>query len=161
MPRTRDQVREAKRRYMAKKRAANPGAAREYERRYHAENRTRILANMREYYGRRFFWGRAMKLRGHGRASAVDLARIWKKQRGTCALSGRRLDRSAQLDHIVAKARGGDDAPSNLRWLCKEANLARRELSDAEFTQLCSDVMAWIGRRIAAVESSSTTSARV
>jgi len=95
-----------------------------------------------------------MKLRGAGKASTADLARLWKLQRGQCAMTGRRLTRdTAHLDHIVAKARGGTDAIGNLRWVCTEANLAKRELSDAEFLALCSDVMAWIGNRIAMVEA--------
>lgn len=153
MPRSIEETRRAKREHMAKKRAADPEAARAYSRNYHHRNRDKQTEKMRNYYARRFFWGRAMKLRGEGRATATDLARLWKQQGGFCGLTGRRLSRdNAHLDHIVAKARGGSDQPSNLRWLCTEANLARRELSDAEFVALCSDVMAWIGQRIAEVE---------
>lgn len=153
MPRSPDEVRKAKREHMARKRAADPDAARAYSRSYHAANRDKQTAKMREYYARRFFWGRAMKLRGPERANPADLARLWKRQRGLCALTGRRLSRdSAHLDHITAKARGGSDNIANLRWLCTEANLARRELSDTEFLALCSDVMSWIGERIAAVD---------
>lgn len=150
MPRTIEQVREAKRVHMAERRLANPAAVREYQRTLHHRNRDANCATMRAYYAKRFFWGRAMKLRGEDRATARDLALLWKRQHGRCALTGRRLDRSAQLDHILAKARDGRDAASNLRWLCKEANLARRELSDAEFRSLCADVMRWIGERIQA-----------
>lgn len=153
MARTIEETRRAKREYMARKRAADPEAARVYGREYHHKARDKNTAAMRAYYARRFFWGRAMKLRGGGRATAIDLWRLWHKQKGRCALTGRRLDRSAQLDHIIAKARGGGDEQSNLRWLCKEANLALRELSDAEFVALCSDVMRWIGERIALLES--------
>lgn len=153
MPRSIEETRRAKREYMARKRAADPDAARAYGRNYHQLNRDKQTEKMRNYYARRFFWGRAMKLRGEGRASAADLARLWKQQAGLCALTGRRLSRNnAHLDHINAKARGGSDRPDNLRWLCTEANLARRELSDAEFFALCSDVMRWIGERIDLVE---------
>lgn len=148
-----DEGRRRKREHMASRRAANPEAARAYQRDFHHRNRERNLAKMRDYYGRRFFWGRAMKLRGEGRATTADLARLWKDQRGRCALTGRRLNRDAHLDHIVAKARGGTDALGNLRWVCTEANLAKRELSDAEFTALCGDVMRFIGERIARVAS--------
>ncbi len=82
-----------------------------------------------------------MKLRGAERASTSELASLWKKQRGKCALTGRRMDRTAQLDHIIAKARGGSDRVDNLRWLCAEVNLAKRELSDSAFFTLCRDVM--------------------
>lgn len=152
MPRTPEQVREAKRLSMAKRRAENPDATREYNRKFHAANRERQTATMRAYYAKRFFWGKAMKLRQADRASYKELAQIWKKQRGRCALTGRRLDRTAHLDHIVAKARGGGDAASNLRWVCPEVNLARRDLDDQEFLLLCQNVMQWIGERIALVE---------
>ena len=62
------------------------------------------------------------------------------------------MDRSAQVDHILPKARGGSDDLSNLQWVCKEANIAKRHMTDAEFVALCSDVMNWIGRRIQLVE---------
>lgn len=153
MPRSPDEVREAKRLHMAKKRAADPQAARDYRNAYHAKNRDAQTAKMRAYYERRFFWGKAMKLRGPGRATAKDLAAIWKEQRGRCALTGRRLDRSAQLDHKLPRTRGGGDAPLNLQWLCEEVNLAKRALTDAEFTALCGEVMRWIGERIAAVDA--------
>ncbi len=154
MARGAEETRKAKRDHMRRRRAENPEKVRKYQRELHRKNREHNLSKMREYYARRFFWGRAMKLRGPHRATTVDLARLWKQQRGRCALTGRRLNRdNAQLDHIVAKARGGTDEIGNLRWLCTEANLARRELSDAEFVALCSDVMRWIGERIAKVEA--------
>ena len=153
MARTPEQVREAKRLHMARRRAADPEAARAYGREHHRRNRERQLASMRAYYSRRFFWGRAMKLRRPGKATASDLAGLWHSQRGRCALTGRCLTRdNAHLDHIVALANGGGDEPSNLRWLCHEANLAKRALSDAAFIALCSDVMHWIGRRIQMVD---------
>lgn len=143
MPRDIEAIRKAKREHMARKRAADPEAARAYGRQYHAANREAQTAKMRAYYGRRFFWGKAMKLRGEGRATARDLAAIWKAQRGLCALTGRKLDRSAQLDHKLPRARGGTDQASNLQWLCEEVNLAKRAMTDAEFTALCAEVARW------------------
>lgn len=153
MPRSIEETRKAKREHMARKRAADPEAARAYSRAYHQKNRDKQTATMRAYYAKRFFWGRAMKLRGPGKASARDLAALWKAQRGRCALTGRRLDRTAQLDHKTAKARAGQDHIENLQWLCEEANLAKRALSDEQFIALCGDVMRWIGTGIQAVES--------
>lgn len=154
MPRSYEETLKAKREFQARWRAADPERARAYGREIHHRNRDRNLAKMRGYYARRFFWGRAMKLRGEGRATTADLSSIWKAQRGLCALTGRRLNReNAHLDHIVAKARGGSDGIGNLRWVCNEANLAKREMSDEEFAALCSDVMRWIGERIAKVEA--------
>lgn len=153
MARTIEETRKAKREYMARKRAEDPQAARDYRNAYHARNRGTQTAKMRDYYAKRFFWGRAAKLRGSGRATSKDLAALWKSQRGRCAMTGRRLTReNAHVDHIVAKARGGSDRPENLRWVCAQANLAKRDMSDAEFLALCKDTMRWIGRRIQIVE---------
>jgi hypothetical protein len=141
MPRTPEQVRESKRLHMEKRRIENPEKVRAYARQHHQKNREKSCKTMRDYYARRFFWGRAMKLKGPQRANATELSSMWKKQRGKCALTGRRLNKSAQLDHILSKVRGGKDSKENLRWLCKEANLARRELNDDEFITLCQDVI--------------------
>ena len=153
MARTIDETRKAKRESMARRRAADLEKARAYGREFHYRNHEANKATMRAYYARRFFWGRSMKLRGTVRASATDLARLWKCQRGRCALTGRRLTReNAHLDHIVPIALGGGHQSSNLRWLCHEANLAKRALTDAQFIALCGEVMAWIGKRIQMVE---------
>lgn len=150
--RSAEQIREAKRLHMARRRAADPDAVREYQRIYHQQNRERQTKKMRDYYKRRFFWGKAMKLRGAERATFRELARLWRKQKGLCALTGRRLDRTAHLDHIVAKVRGGADRISNLRWVDPYVNLAKRDMSDAEWFALCGDVMRWIGERIQSVK---------
>lgn len=142
MPRTPEEIREGKRLHMERHRAKDPDAARAYQRAHHEKHRERHIQEMRDYYARRFFWGRAMKLRGEGRASTADLARLWKKQRGHCALTGERLTReNAHLDHITAKARGGSDQLKNLRWVTRPVNLAKRDLTDAEFFALCSAVL--------------------
>lgn len=140
--------RRRKRESMARRRAADPAKAREYAIQRHYRNHEASKATMRAYASRRFFWNRQMHMRGRGRATAQQLARLWRDQKGCCALTGRRLDRTAHLDHIVPLARGGGHEIANLRWLCHEANLAKRALSDAEFIALCGDVMHWIGKRI-------------
>lgn len=104
------------------------------------------------YAAKRFFWSRAMKLRGENRATFRELAALWKLQRGLCALTGRRLDRFAQLDHVKPKARGGGDELANLRWVCIAANLAKRDLSDDEFFQLCADVTRRNAEQVKAAE---------
>lgn len=148
-----EKIRERKRLSMAKTRAKDPEKARAYRNAYHATNREERIVKMREYAGRRFFWVKAMKLRGVNRATTRQIASLWKQQRGLCALTGRRLDRTSQLDHKLPKAKGGGDCIDNLQWLCQEANLAKRDRIDAEFVALCSDVMAWIGERIKMVNS--------
>jgi 5-methylcytosine-specific restriction endonuclease McrA len=151
--RTAEEVRQAKREFMARRRAEDPERARAYQREFHHRNGERNREKMRAYASRRFFWNRANKLRSATAASFNELAGLWKKQRGLCALTGERLTRqNAELDHIIPKARGGDDSLSNLRWVTKEVNRAKRDLTDAEFIALCGNVMRWIGRRIEMVE---------
>ena len=141
MARSREAMLQAKRESMAARRLRDPDGVRAYQLAQHYKNHEANKERMRTYQRRRFFWTRAVRLHGDNRATFRDLARIWKEQRGRCALTGRRLDRTAQLDHVLAKARGGTDEATNLRWLCKAANLARRELSDEEFVALCFDVV--------------------
>jgi 5-methylcytosine-specific restriction endonuclease McrA len=115
--------------------------------------RERNTEKMRRYAQRRFFWSKATKLRGEDAATFLALARLWKEQRGLCAITGRRLDRTAEIDHRLPRARGGGDNIANLQWVTREANRAKRDLTDAEFVALCSDVMRWVGRRIEMVEA--------
>jgi hypothetical protein len=148
MARSAEETRKAKREYMARKRESDPDAARAYGRSYHHANRDKKTEKMRAYSEKRFFWTKAMKLRGEDRATTKQIALLWKDQRGKCALSGIKLDRTAQLDHKMPKARGGNDKIENLQWLSAKANLAKRDLTDEEFVFLCSSVMRWIGERI-------------
>jgi hypothetical protein len=141
-----EETREAKRKGAEKNREKNPERIRNYQRTQYHKNRDRNLATMKKYQRKRFFWMRAVKLKT---VSAKDLAKLWKRQRGKCALTGRKLDRTAQIDHILSKARGGTDELENLRWLCKQANLARRELNDLEFEALCKDVVTTFGTKSA------------
>lgn len=73
---------------------------------------------------------------------AKALARLWKHQRGKCALSARKLTKeNAELDHIIARSKGGSDTIENLRWVCKEANRAKDKLTDEELLLLCNDII--------------------
>ena len=131
-----------------KKRAADPEKMREYNRKHHHKRHEENKAKMRGYYAKRFFWSKAMKLRKEDRANYKEVASLWKKQKGRCALTGRKLDRAAELDHVVPKAKGGGDSITNLRWVCKEVNRMKRDMLDDEFISLCGDVMHLIGQRI-------------
>ncbi len=149
--RTPEQVRQSKAQHMAAKRARDPDTHRAYQNEQRRKNREAINAKVREQTAARLFWARALRLRNG--ITAFDLASIWRKQRGMCALTGRKLDRTAELDHKHPKARGGKDELSNLQWVTREANRAKRDLTDAEFLALCQDCARWIGERIEAVEA--------
>lgn len=75
-----------------------------------------------------------------------ELKSLWEAQSGLCALTGRPLDTSAELDHIVPKTRGGKDTPDNAQWLCGAANQAKRNMLDDEFVAFCREVVAWADR---------------
>lgn len=76
--------------------------------------------------------------------TALQLATLWHRQKGRCALTGRKLTKSNfQLDHGTPLACGGADGMENLRWVCKEANEAKSALLDKEFIQLCKDVVSF------------------
>jgi 5-methylcytosine-specific restriction endonuclease McrA len=47
------------------------------------------------------------------------------------------------VDHIIPKSKGGSNKKENIRLVHKDANLAKRALSDAEFLGLCRQVIAW------------------
>ncbi len=84
----------------------------------------------------------------HGSSYSVLRAKmlwsLWKEQRGRCALTGIRLTReNCELDHIVPFSKGGTHERSNLRWLQKDVNQAKRALSDVEFIKMCRDVVSF------------------
>lgn len=150
--------RERKRLWMAADRATPEGRERQrarqkaaYDAGYHVKAKA-YLTNLRE---RHFFRYRAQR---YGQAERLEpitaqwLARLWKQQRGRCAITDRKLDRTAQLDHVTPLARGGLTERANLRWVCPEINRAKRDLTDDELAALLTDCMAWIGRRIQLVE---------
>jgi hypothetical protein len=79
----------------------------------------------------------------------------------TCALTGWPLEygKTASIDHIIPKSRGGDSTLRNLRWVDKRVNFAKRDLSDEEFIVLCravvayADAMATVAQHDAAIGS--------
>lgn len=75
------------------------------------------------------------------RRLSVGLISIWRKQRGRCALSGRKLDRTAHVDHRLPVSRGGSNELDNLQFLSPEVNIAKSNLTDSEFIKLCMDVV--------------------
>jgi len=147
-----DDRRKRKRESMSRRRKQNPQRQRDKAKAWRQKNIDRERRKMREYVKRRFFWSRANRLKGQGKATYKDIARLWKLQRGKCALTGERLDRTAQLDHKTPKVRGGSDTIENLQWVTKTVNLAKRDLTVEEFHELCGNVMSWIGQRIQTAE---------
>jgi hypothetical protein len=112
---------------------------------YREKNRARVRAWNERYNIRRYFFTKARTIRqranGEPCATYKQLAQLWKFQRGVCALTGVRLNREiASIDHVIPLVRGGTSTIENLRWVTYSVNLAKRDLSDAEFIALCQSV---------------------
>ena len=62
-----------------------------------------------------------------------------------CYLTGRLIDlnksETYHLDHIIPTSKGGDNSLENCNITCKEANIAKNNLSVEEFYNLCLDVV--------------------
>ena len=83
----------------------------------------------------RFFKWRVRLFNMHHKTKHTeqDFKILWEKQNGVCFFTGWILTNTAQIDHITPITRGGNHELSNLRWICREANYAKRNLTDAEF----------------------------
>ena len=56
-------------------------------------------------------------------------------------MTGKRLDRSAELDHIIPVSKGGKNEPSNLQWLAPEVNQCKNDMTVGEFMAVCINVL--------------------
>ncbi len=105
---------------------------------------------------RRFFYNKAMLLKAHKRGAVCfettqQLARglmfQWIKQRGRCALTGIKLDRTANADHILPACKGGTDNSNNFQWLTPEANHFKGSLTVEELAHMCRLVLGNLEKR--------------
>lgn len=119
-------------------------SARRGNKKYLERNR----AYARQLRATHFFRWRARNWSGKGNVTAWQLMCLWKRQRGRCALSGRKLGRDAHLDHIVPLSCGGKGDIENLRWLDPAINQARQNMTDEAFLAMCNQVAEWIGKRL-------------
>jgi len=142
-------------------RQRNPEKAREYSKKWREKNRDKSKKSQREwrlrnidkkklkesiYRKRRFFYTRAKNAvirtkHGETWALANAIFWLWHKQRGRCAMTGKRLDRSAELDHIIPVSKGGKNEPSNLQWLAPEVNQCKNDMTIDEFMAVCTSVL--------------------
>ena len=139
-----EQSRRHSREYMARERSTHEGAERARARSrkcYQNDGPGRQKRYLDRLKQEQFFKWKARKSYIH--LTEQELESLWVAQGGRCALTGRLLDASAEVDHIVPKTRGGGYTFDNCRWLCREANQAKRDLLDEEFFALCEEMLAW------------------
>lgn len=100
--------------------------------RWKAENRDKVRAIGRK--GRRT--RRARLLGAEGSHTHADLAAIFERQGGKCALCACSLAKAkVEVDHIIPLARGGHNGPANLQYLCRPCNRAKSAKDPIEFAQ--------------------------
>lgn len=92
--------------------------------------------------------------RGGGRDFNFNWTDVLKKIGETpiCYLTGRKIDLNKpseyNLDHITPASRGGDNSLENLGVVTAEANMAKNNMTNEEFIELCKDVLKHHGYEI-------------
>ena len=68
-----------------------------------------------------------------------DLKELIAKQNFKCALTGDEIsfESDIDLDHIIPKSRNGKNELSNVRWVTRQANRLKNNLTDDELKSLC------------------------
>lgn len=69
-----------------------------------------------------------------------------------CYLTGRNIDinktSSYHFDHIIPRKQGGDNSLENLGIACRDANMAKSDLTVDEFINLCKEVLEFNGYKV-------------
>ncbi len=120
------------------------------------KNKVKHQAMKKSWNNRRFFYSKAMMLKANNRGgvsfeTTQQLARglmfQWVRQRGRCALTGLKLDRTANADHILPVCKGGTDNSNNFQWLTPEANHFKGSLTLQELAHMCRLVLENVEKR--------------
>ena len=74
-----------------------------------------------------------------------------------CYLTGRpidlKIDKNYHFDHIVSISKGGNSSLDNLGIACREANLAKSNLSVEELLGLCKEILEFNGYEVNKISS--------
>lgn len=83
---------------------------------------------------------RTLGSRRHGAALQV----LFERQQGLCFYTGEKLTpgKNASIDHQTPKTTGGTDTIGNLKWVTRQINRIKNNLSHEDFVQLCSNIAA-------------------
>lgn len=81
-------------------------------------------------------------MKPYGPVSTENVLRLLEHQDHRCALTERELTpETSSLDHIVPIRCGGEHAIENTQVLHSEVNRAKGSLTNAEFIELCREVV--------------------
>jgi len=107
------------------------------------------LAKQRANKKTKFFQYRGLNFRrSYGcekRYTSKELALFfwhqWRRQKGLCALSGRKLTKkNAQIDHKEPRKYGTNNDFDNLQWVTDDANRAKNQMTPQEFKEFITDI---------------------
>lgn len=77
-----------------------------------------------------------------------------------CYLTGRKVDltfpKTYQCDHIIPSSKGGTNSLDNMGLACKEANMAKSDMTVNEFLALCKEVLEYNGYEVNKMEGKLT-----
>ncbi len=107
--------------------AKNPDLIREIKRRWKAKNKHQAHIDKHAR--------RAREAGCIGKYTAADLKRIRTMQKDKCAYCKTSLKASCHLDHIIPLARGGDNFPSNIQFLCGPCNMKKNAKDPIDFAR--------------------------
>ena len=91
----------------------------------------------------------------HRREKSKFTAREFEKRlvgNPICYLTGRKIDllspKTYQCDHMIPVSKGGQNTLTNLGLTCKEANIAKADMTPSEFFELCKEVLEHNGYKV-------------
>ncbi len=70
-----------------------------------------------------------------GSFSSDDVQRIYRLQKGRCAICSEKVGRKYDLDHIQPLSKGGSNYPRNLQITCRRCNARKNALDPIDFAQ--------------------------
>ena len=77
--------------------------------------------------------------RASSRSAKEAIKALWQEQNGTCYYSDHTLipGENASLDHQMPKSKGGTDHLSNLKWVTRQINTMKNDMTHEEFIAMC------------------------
>ena len=114
----------------------------EYRLQYKEKNRVIINEKARKHPFRKLSWSANSRCNCKEKIIPFDLWKIAKKQKMKCTLTGDKLTiGNISLDHIIPKSKNGTNVLSNLRLVLRSVNIARQNMTDEDFINMCKKVV--------------------